>query len=95
MLMQLKLIKPVVSCVLILSENEISPLCKNLLFLSLSQHWRVRCAHTLPQDTGRPGSAAQLGVKTFALSELREQLEHSSITITGKPIKLLQSGFIV
>lgn len=78
---------------LILSENELRPLCKNPLFLSLSQHWGLWCARILPQDVGRRGSAVQRGVKTLALSELQEQLEHGSITVPGKPIKPLQPEF--
>lgn len=42
-----------------------------------------------PFSGHRPGSAAQRGVKTFLLSELREQVEHGSITAAGEPIKPL------
>lgn len=50
-------------------------------------------AVTVFQNTGRPGSAVQRGVKTFLLSELLEQVEHGSITVPGELIKPLCPEF--
>lgn len=75
---------------LILRENEIICLYKICSFPEpLGALEGVQGAVTVFQDTGRPGSAVQRGVKTFLLSELREQVEHGSITVPGEPIKLL------